>query len=62
MQKPKTINFSTFIITIISLITIFIISLLCVIISYEKKLENQVTDLTFIPDNTGSEENLTIIE
>ncbi len=66
-NNTKLVKFSTFIITVISLIVIFTASLIGIVIYYKNKIENQETDLTLIPnvynneDNTTNE-NLTIIE
>ena len=66
-NNTKLVKFSTFIITVISLIVIFTESLIGIVIYYKNKIANQETDLTLIPnvynneDNTTNE-NLTIIE
>lgn len=72
-EKKKSISLSVFMITIFTLIIIFIVSLICIILSYQKTISelenNQVTDLTLIPgiydtpnDDTTSIENLTLVE
>lgn len=65
----KSIKFSTFLITTISIIIVFIISLIGIIFYYEHKMSNQVTDLTLIPNVYNddmnlldSEENLIVVE
>ena len=65
----KSIKLSTFLITTISIIIVFIISLIGIIFYYEHKMSNQVTDLTLIPNVYNddmnlldSEENLIVVE
>ena len=66
-NNTKLVKFSTFIITVISLIVIFTASLIGIVIYYKNKIANQETDLTLIPNVYNNEENttnenLTIIE
>lgn len=68
-MNNKFIKFSTFIITIFSIIIIFVITLVGIIFYYEHKFANQETDITLIPniynDETNSidnDENIITIE
>ena len=64
MQEQKYIKLSTFIITLISIVIIFIITLLCVINYYEQRIEDESSEIVLVPDalNSDTQENLTIIE
>ena len=69
INNTKSIKFSTFIITISSLIIIFIMILVGIIFYYEYKLANQETDLTLIPNiynddinSIDEDENIVIVE